>query len=66
MMEAEQLQLHSKYLVLLSELNKPRSENIGLAVSSSSESDRKDVVKLLIKEALDDADISQNSDNSQT
>ena len=63
-MEAEQLQLHSKYLVLLSELNKPRSDSIGLAVASSSDSDRKEVVKLLINEALDDADVSQHSDNS--
>ncbi|XP_078484325.1 TBC1 domain family member 2B-like [Ciona intestinalis] len=59
--EAEYCQLHSKYLVLLSEMNKPRTESLGLTVSGtkiagSSDADRKEMMmKILISEALDDA-----------
>jgi len=56
--EAELCQLNSKYLVLLAEMNKPRSDSVGLAVAGSkvesSDQDRKDMVKILIKEALED------------
>nr|CAB3266837.1 TBC1 domain family member 2B-like [Phallusia mammillata] len=60
--EAQYCQLNSKYLVLLAEMNKPRSESVGLAVSDSkispSDKDRKDMVKILIQEALAESESS--------
>ncbi|CAK8677308.1 unnamed protein product [Clavelina lepadiformis] len=65
--EAEHCQLHSKYLVLLSEMNKPRTESVGLAVAGTkietSDSDRREMVKILIKEALTDSELKHIEDS---
>lgn len=58
--EAEYCQLRSKYLVLLSEMNKPRSDSVGLAVAgtkiNNSDDDRKAMMKILIQEAIQDTE----------